>query len=65
MKVIKKYRVEKLHFPLDGVYNYDVQEWSSVDGGKTFWHCGFGKYCKTLAEANEYVKSMKGDSENE
>ena len=65
MEVIKKYRVEKLHFPLDGVYNYNVQELSSVDGGKTFWYCGFGKYCKTLNEANEYVKSMKGDSDNE
>ena len=65
MEVIKKYRVEKLHFPLDGVYTYNVQELSSVDGGKTFWYCGFGKYCKTLNEANEYVKSMKGDSENE
>lgn len=65
MEVIKKYRVEKLHFPLDGVYNYNVQELSSVDGGKTFWYCGFGKFCKTLNEANEYVKSMKGDLENE
>ena len=65
MEVIKKYRVEKLHFPLDGVYNYNVQELSSVDGGKTFWYCGFGKYCKSLEEANEYVKSMKGDFDNE
>ena len=65
MEVIKKYRVEKLHFPLDGVYNYNVQELSSVDGGKTFWYCGFGKYCKSLEEANEYVKSMTGDFDNE
>ena len=61
--VIKKYRVEKLHFPVDGVYNYNVQELTSVDGGQTFWYCGFGKFCRTLEEANEYVREMKGESE--
>ena len=61
--VIKKYRVEKLHFPLDGVYEYNVQEFTSVDGGKTFWYCGFGKFCKTLEEANEYVQKMKEENE--
>lgn len=61
--VIKKYRVEKLHFPVDGVYNYNVQELSSVDNGQTWWYCGFGKFCRTLEEANEYVRKMKGESE--
>lgn len=59
--MIKKYRVEKLHFPVDGIYNYNVQELSSVDGGETFWYCGFGKFCRTLEEANEYVRQMKGE----
>lgn len=59
--VIKKYRVEKLHFPVDNVYLYNVQELTSVDGGNTFWYCGFGKFFRTLEEANEYVQKMKGE----
>ena len=46
-------------------YYHDVKEvheglidfvllWTSLDGGKTFYHCGVGKYCKTLEEAEEY-----------
>jgi len=58
MDTIKKYKIEKLHFPVDGVYNYNVQELTSVDGGKSFWYCGFGKFCRTLEEANEYINSM-------
>ena len=33
-EVVKKYRIEKLHVPIDGVYHYNVQELTSVDGGK-------------------------------
>lgn len=58
---VKKYRVEKLHFPVDGIYNYNVQELISVDGGNTFWYCGSGKFCRTLEEANEYVRFKKGE----
>lgn len=61
MATLVKYKVEKLHFPIDGIYNYDVQEWRSVDNGKTWWYCGYGRYCQTLKEANEYVRFKKGE----
>lgn len=61
--VVKKYRVEKLHFPVDDAYLYNVQELTSVDGGNTFWYCGFGKFCRTLEEANEYVRKMKEEEQ--
>lgn len=54
MEIIKKRKIEKLSFPVDG-YNYNVMEWRSVDGGKTFWYCGYGKFCKTLEEAEQYA----------
>lgn len=57
--VINRYEIKQLSFPLDGVYNYDVQRWTSVDGGKTFSHCGFGKYCRTEAEARAYKMEME------
>ena len=63
-EVVKKYRIEKLHVPIDGVYHYNVQELTSVDGGKTFWYCGFGKFCRTLEEANIAAHNMKEDWEN-
>ena len=61
--VVKKYRVEKLYFPVDNVYLYNVQELTSVDGGQTFWYCGFGKFFRTLEEANEYVQKLKEENE--
>ena len=48
--------IKKLFFPLDNIYYYNAQKWISLDGGKTFYHCGEGKYCKTLEEAEEYKK---------
>ena len=57
--VINRYEIKQLSFPLDGVYNYDVQRWTSVDGGKTFSHCGFGTYCRTEAEARAYKMEME------
>lgn len=54
MRTVKKIIIKELSFPLDGVYKYDAQLWTSIDGGKTFYHCGVGKYCKTLEEAEEY-----------
>ena len=56
--VINQYKIEKLSFPIDGIYNYNVQRWTSTDGGKTFAYCGFGKYCRTEAEAQAYKKEM-------
>ena len=63
METVRKYKILPLHFPIDG-YSYNVQQWTSVDGGKTFWYCGFGKYCRTIEECKEYIKNQ-GGNENE
>lgn len=60
MGVIEKVTISKLSFPLDGVYRYDAQVWRSIDGGKTFYHCGDGRYCKTRKEAKEYARKIEG-----
>lgn len=62
MDVMKKYKIIPLHFPIDGVYNYNVQEWRSVDGGNNFYYCGFGKYFKTFEECREYIKKEGGEN---
>lgn len=53
MGAMHKVKIRKLSFPLDGVYNYDVQLLTSIDGGKNFYHCGIGRYCKDEREAEE------------
>lgn len=58
MKILEKVKIEKLSFPIDGVYNYNALIFRSVDGGKTFLHCGYGKYCKTFEEAEAYNYEM-------
>lgn len=35
---------------------YNVQLWHSYDGGKSFVYAGFGRFCKTKEEAEDYVK---------
>lgn len=62
MDIMKKYKIISLHFPIDGFYNYNVQEWRSVDGGNNFYYCGFGKYCKTFEECREYIKKEGGEN---
>ncbi len=54
--VMRKYRIEKLAFPVDG-YLYNVQMLTCVDGGQNYYYCGIGKYCKTEQEAKEYIMS--------
>ena len=48
MKV--KVYIHRLHFPLDGIYNYSAQKWFSLDG-ETYSYTGYGKYFRTLEEA--------------
>lgn len=43
--------IEKLHFLVSGM-PYNVRLVRSVDGGKTFWYCGFGCFCKTKEEGD-------------
>lgn len=48
-----KYIIQKLAFPVDGVYTHLVQRWTSVDG-RPYAYCGFGRYCKSEEEAVAY-----------
>ena len=55
MDIKREYRVEELSYPLDGVYKYNVQVWTSVDGGKSYWYAGIGKYCRNKNEARKFI----------
>lgn len=54
MEVKRKFRTEKLKFPVDG-YKYNVQVLTSIDGGKNYYYCGIGKFCKTREECKQYI----------
>ena len=47
MESIKKIIVDELE--AHG-YKYNVRIFTSVDGGKKFYYCGVGRYCKSLQE---------------
>ena len=34
---------------------YNVQVVTSVDGGRTFWYCGNGRFCRDLTEVFAFV----------
>jgi len=38
-------------------YPYNARILTSVDGGKNYYYCGNGRYCKTLEEAIKFIKS--------
>jgi hypothetical protein len=59
MKPIYKVVVEKLHFPIDNHYFYDVKILTSIDNGKSFWYGGNGKYARTLEEAEKFANQYK------
>lgn len=59
--VKKKVVIHKLAFPLDGVYCFDAQLWTSIDGGQNYYHCGFGQYCKTEQEVKEYIDRLRAE----
>ena len=50
----KKVTIEKMSFPVNE-YIYNAMSWFSLDE-INWYHCGFGKYCKTLKEAQNYKK---------
>lgn len=58
MEIKNKYVMEKLHFSVDGIYNYIVKTLTSVDNGKTFYYCGISKYFQTKQKAENYIKSQ-------
>ena len=39
-------------------YRYNIQIWNSIDNGKTFHYCGSGKFCKTMEEVHNYIKTL-------
>lgn len=55
--MIETVKIEKLAFSVDG-YNYNAQIWKSLDR-KNFCYCGYGKYFKTLEEAEAYKKQIE------
>lgn len=55
----RKYNIEKTSFPIDGVYNYNVQVLISVDGGENYYYTGIGHFVKTKKAAREYIKQYK------
>lgn len=59
MKTLEKVDIKKLSFPIDNIYNYNAMIFRSVDGGKTFIYCGFGKYFATLEEAKAYKAGIE------
>jgi len=42
---------------MDCNYPWNVQKWHSYDGGKTFVYAGYGRFCKSIEEADEYIRS--------
>lgn len=61
MKTIEKVEIKKLSFPVGNIYNYNYNAmiFRSVDGGKTFIYCGYGKYFTTLEEAEAYKAEIE------
>nr|DAL60566.1 MAG TPA_asm: BNR/Asp-box repeat protein [Caudoviricetes sp.] len=59
MKTIEKVEIKKLSFPVGNVYNYNAMIFRSVDGGKTFIYCGYGKYFTMLEEAEAYKAEIE------
>ena len=54
-----RYEINELSSPIDGVYKYNVQRWTSIDGGQSWAYCGFGRYFKTREEAEKYKNDME------
>ena len=40
-------------------YKYNVHLVTSVDGGRNYYYCGCGKWCKTMEEANNAVSRFE------
>ena len=54
MKV--RYRAEKSGRPDRPV---KVNEYISLDGSRSYWYSGNGKFCKSIAEALNYIRSRR------
>jgi len=58
MAAINRYTVEPLQMPVNE-YRYIVKTLTSIDGGKTFYHCGNSRYFATEAEATAYKAAQE------
>lgn len=59
MKAINKISIEKLHFPIDNYYNFNLCVLTSVDGGVNFYYCGNGKYATDEADVLKKLEELK------
>ena len=59
MKVINKIVIEKLRFPIDNRYNFNLCILTSVDGGEKFYYCGNGKYATDKADVSKKLVELK------
>lgn len=51
--MIFKTRIEKNKYNKE--YPYNVQMLHSMDNGKTFFYCGYGRFCKNKKEVEFYT----------
>ena len=58
----RKVIIIKKHFPVD-CYQYDVQLLTSIDGGKNYYHAGFGKFARTLEEAQQIKRQLEAEND--
>ncbi|HEY5588862.1 MAG TPA: hypothetical protein VIK86_07905 [Candidatus Paceibacterota bacterium] len=54
----RKFNIEKLHFPVDNIYNFYAQVLISVDN-ENYYYCGIGKFCRTEADAQKYIEEYQ------
>jgi hypothetical protein len=54
----RRFTIEKTSFPLDGIYNYNVSVWISIDGGP-YVYAGLGRYTRTKKDALQYIRNYK------
>lgn len=43
-------------------YPFSVQRWDSFDNGQTYTYAGYGKFCKTIDEVDEYIQENMEES---
>lgn len=58
MKIQRKIEVSKTSefTAMETGCKFDCKLLTSVDYGKTFWYCGYGRFCKTEEEVINYIK---------
>lgn len=61
--VQKKFKTSKMYFPVEK-YRFNVQVFTSSDGGNTFYYAGEGRFTRTKKEARKYIKKYKKRNKN-